>query len=424
MGEPTKEQSRIMGIDPSLFIPGLLAVSPEDARLPLQMLIVFGVAKVLGELAEWVRLPAIVGGLLSGILIGPSALGWIQYNELLHALAELGVMFLLFQVGLEVKASELLRVGRTAIVVAVLGVVFPFLLGWGILLGANHPAAESIFMGAAMVATSVGITAQVLADKGVLSHQTARIVLAAAVIDDVLGLLVLAVVSSMGESRGIDYVGLLTTTVVSVSFIVAVVKLGTPAVNLVLPKLRARLKAGESEFAVAAIFLFVMAVLATYSGVAAIIGAFLAGMALAETVSKRVHVLARGAGELLAPFFLASIGLQMSLAVFAKQDTLLLAVVIVAAAVLSKAVGCGAGAWRMGLKDASRIGIGMVPRGEVGMVVAQVGLTRGVIGQEAYGIAVFMAVMTTVIAPPLLNYVYRDLTGEMPAKAEATHAAH
>ncbi|MGB9610842.1 MAG: cation:proton antiporter, partial [Bryobacteraceae bacterium] len=215
----------------------MLAASGSADRLPLQMLVVFGFAKLLAELAQRLRMPGVVGGLTAGILIGPSAFGWVQYDELLHALAELGVMFLLFQVGLEVRASELVRVGKVALLSAVLGVLLPFVAGWAIMMAAGHPQIESIFMGAAMVATSVGITAQVLASKGVLSHRTAQVILAAAVIDDVLGLLVLAVVSSMARAGGADWAGLATSTAVSVIFIAAVVKFGARTAGLVVPKL-------------------------------------------------------------------------------------------------------------------------------------------------------------------------------------------
>jgi Kef-type K+ transport system membrane component KefB len=381
----------------------------------MQMLLVFGSAKLLAEGARRLGMPGIVGGLLAGILIGPSVLNWIHYDNLLHALAELGVMFLLFQVGLEVRASELLRVGRVALVTAILGVVLPFIFGWAIMIGSGHPQIESIFMGAAMVATSVGITAQVLAAKGILQHETARVILAAAVIDDVLGLLVLAVVSSMGSSGGIDYVGLATSSAVSIAFVIAVVKFGTRTANFVLPHLTRRLQVEEAEFAVAVSFLFVMALLATYSGVAAIIGAFLAGMALAESASKRLHTLVHGAGELMIPFFLASIGLQMDLSAIKDGSTLALGLAILIAAILSKGVGCGLGAWNMGFKDAARVGAGMIPRGEVGMVIAQVGLNHGAVSQPVYAVAVFMSVATTIIAPPLLNLVYRDLAGPAPA---------
>ena len=146
------------------------------ANIPLAMLAVFGGAKLLAEVFERLGQPAIVGEILAGVLIGPSVLGWIQPNAVLTALADLGVMFLLFQVGLEVKASELLRVGRTATLVAVLGVIVPFLLGWAIMRLWGEPTIESVFVGAAMVATSVGITAQVLASKGLLAEEASRVI--------------------------------------------------------------------------------------------------------------------------------------------------------------------------------------------------------------------------------------------------------
>ncbi len=239
-------------------------------------------------------------------------------------------------------------------------------------------------------------------------------ILAAAVIDDVLGLLVLAVVSSMARAGGLDWAGLATSTLVSVAFIAAVVKYGSRTAGLVVPKLAKSLRVDEAEFAVAVTFLFVMALLATYSGVAAIIGAFLAGMALAETASHHLHTLVRGAGELMVPFFLASIGLQLDISVFRSGSTIALGVAILAAAVASKWIGCGLGAASLGWKDASRVGAGMVPRGEVGMVVAQVGLKAGAITQPVYGVAVFMAVMTTILAPPVLSFLYRDIARSEP----------
>lgn len=384
----------------------LLAASAESSKLPFEMLTVFGAAKILGELAEKVKIPAIVGALVAGVIIGPSALGWISDNDLLHALSELGVMFLLFRVGLEVKASEFLSVGQVALIVAMLGVATPMLLGWVIMVAFGHNSLESVFMGAAMVATSVGITAQVLKDKGLLSHRTANVILAAAVIDDVLGLLVLAVVSSMADG-GVDVAGLVTTTIVSIFFVVITIKFGTPTVNRVLPRLMPALRAPEAEFGLAMMFLFAMALVAVYSGVAAIIGAFLAGMALAESVSHRVHDLAQGATELLVPFFLGSIGMKLDLKILAQGEVLWVGMLILLAAIFSKWLGCGLGAIHMGWKDASRVGVGMVPRGEVGMVVAQIGLAKGVVGQDVYGIAVFMAVLTTAIAPLLLSIAYK-----------------
>src|ERR1051325_11261301 len=178
-------------IDPKAMLPAtvpalLVDLSIEGpAKIPLSLLIVFVSAKLMAEVAERLRQPGIVGEILAGVLIGPSVLGWLAPNELLTALSELGAMFLLFRVGLDVKSSELLKVGGTATLVAFAGVVVPFLLGTGILLAWKAPLNEAIFVGAAMVATSVGITAQVLSARGLLQTVSAKIVLAAAVIDDV-----------------------------------------------------------------------------------------------------------------------------------------------------------------------------------------------------------------------------------------------
>ncbi len=389
--------------------------SPETVQIPLAMLTVFGSAKVMAEIFERLRQPAIVGEILAGILIGPSVLGWMAPNDLLTALADLGVMFLLFRVGLEVRSSELIQVGGTATLVAVTGVLVPFGLGWVILLLWDKPQIEAVFVGAAMVATSVGITAQVLASKGVLQERASKIILAAAVIDDVLGLLMLAVVSSLARGR-VVWLEILTTTVVALGFTLLVAKWGTKTMGRIVPGVERRLRAGEGQFAFAMVFLFALSLLSVYAGVAVIIGAFLAGMALAESVGRRVHDLAHGVTELLVPFFLAGIGLHFDLAAFTSRSTFVLATVILGAAVLSKFIGCGIGAIGMGVRDAARIGVGMVPRGEVGMVVAQIGLSMGVISQNVYGIVVFMAVATTLVAPPLLSLSYRDLM--KPGKEE------
>jgi Kef-type K+ transport system membrane component KefB len=377
------------------------------------MLLVFGSAKLLGELFERLKQPGIVGEILAGILIGPGVLGWLKPNDFLTALAELGVMFLLFRVGLEVKSSELLQVGGTATLVAVLGVVVPFFLGWGILQLWGEPQLESIFMGAAMVATSVGITAQVLASKGLLQVRSSKIILAAAVIDDVLGLLILALVSSMARGS-VNLIELGLTAALAVGFTMLVVKWGTKTMSRVVPHVQ-KLRAGEAQFSLAMVLLFGLSFLAVHAGVAAIIGAFLAGMALAESVGHRVHDLAQGVTELLVPFFLVGIGLHFDLTAFTSWSTVALALVIFLAAVVSKFAGCGLGAYQLGRIDATRVGVGMIPRGEVGMVVAQIGLSLGVIQPHVYSVVVFMSVATTIAAPPLLNIAFRGLE---PARAD------
>ncbi|MBI2688249.1 MAG: cation:proton antiporter [Acidobacteria bacterium] len=380
------------------------------AELPLQMLLVFGAAKILGEVTERLKIPNIVGQITAGVLLGPSVLALVQPASI-RELADLGVMFLLFRVGLEVRPSDLFTVGKTASIVATLGVLVPLLMGYAIYRWSGASNVESLFVGAAMVATSVGITAQVLAGMGLLNALASRIILAAAVIDDILGLIVLAIVSSVAAG-GVNVLQLATTAAISIAFTVFVLIAGSRTVGKMLPRLDKRMKGGESEFTIAMILLFALAVFASYAGVAAIIGAFLAGVALAETVSHRVHVLAQGVTELLVPFFLAGIGLALDVHVLKDPKVLGLAALITAAAVVSKLVGCGLGAWPLGFEEAKRIGAGMVPRGEVGMVVAQIGATMGTISQQAYGVVVVMAVMTTVIAPILLNWTFGSIACE------------
>ncbi len=378
------------------------------ASIPLAMLIVFVSAKVLAELAERIGQPGIVGEILAGVLIGPSVLGWLAPSEFLSALSDLGAMFLLFRVGLEVKSSELLKVGGTAAVVALSGVVVPFILGTGILLLWGSATNEAIFVGASMVATSVGITAQVLSAKGLLHTTSSKIILAAAVIDDVLGLLVLAVVSSITHGR-LDFVQLGLTALAATAFTVIVAKWGTQTVGKLVPHVDARLKVAEARFVMALSLLFVLALLAVFTGVAAIVGAFLAGLALGESTGPRERDLAQGVSELLVPFFLAGIGLHVDLSAFANAGTALLALVILAAAIVSKFIGCGLGALSLGKADALRVGIGMIPRGEVGMVVAQIGLGFGILSQSSYGIVVFMSVATTIVAPPFIKVAYEKV---------------
>ena len=393
------------------------------AELPLTMFVVFSVAKALEEGCERIGLPAVVGPILAGIALGPGLLGYVQPNELLNAFSELGVMFLLFQVGLDVKARDLLQVGGTATVTALLGVVFPFAMGYGICTAWGFNSIEAIFAGAAMVATSVGITAKVLAGMGLLGQRSAKIILAAAVIDDVIGLLVLAVVSGLAKG-GVNYVELAVTAGLAVGFTALIAGFGSHAAGHVVRRSES-LRVAESEFTVAMVLLFGLAVLSSKIGVAAIVGAFLAGMALSESVSRRVHDLAYGVSELLVPFFLAGIGLHMDIAIFGQTSTLTLGLVILAAAVVSKVVGCGLGCVNLGAAEALRVGVGMVPRGEVGMVVAQIGLGLGVIGKEIYGVTVFMAIATTIVAPTLLKWTYRGVApaGKLAGGAESAARA-
>ena len=404
---------------PFLGSPALLVSFSADgpAKIPLSMLVIFVSAKVMAEIAERVGQPGIVGEILAGVLVGPSVLGWLAPNELLSTLSDLGAMFLLFRVGLAVKASELMKVGGTATLVAFSGVVVPFIMGTGILLWWGAKTNEAIFVGASMVATSVGITASVLSANGLLHEISSKIILAAAVIDDVMGLLVLAVVSSLTHGK-LDLLQLLLTALAATAFTVIVAKWGTHAMNHVVPRVDRTWKVAESRFVMALALLFALSLLAVYTGVAAIVGAFLAGLALGESTGERERDLAQGVAEFLVPFFLAGIGLHVNLSSFTHISAAVLALVILAAAIVSKFIGCGLGALGLGKVDALRVGVGMIPRGEVGMVVAQLGLGFGILSQSSYGVVVFMSAASTIVAPPLIKVAYKSLLTTGPRAAE------
>ncbi len=381
------------------------------------MLAVFGTAKLLAEVFERLRQPAIVGEILAGVLIGPAVLGWVTPSPILTTLADLGVMFLLFRVGLETRSSQFMKVGRTALLVATLGVVAPFALGWWVMALWGQPRVEAIFVGAALVATSVGITARLLSERGLLGQRASRVILAAAVIDDVLGFMVLAVVSAVAREH-VRIPELILSAALAAGFTAVVARFGSGTVIRLFPHIQRGLRTGEVQFNIALIAMFALAAIAASTGVAALIGAFLAGMAFSGSLEERVHTLSSGVSELLTPFFLVGIGLHLNLHALANGPTLALAGVITLIAVASKFVGCGLGALSLGRADALRVGAGMVPRGEVGMVVAQIGLRVNVISPAIYGAVVLVAIVTTLIAPLMLRAAFAGVEGESAEAVE------
>jgi Kef-type K+ transport system membrane component KefB len=383
----------------------LFAAPAEVTGVLLALFIMLAAAKLMAELFERLRQPAVAGEILAGVLIGPSVLGWVAPSDVTGTLAEIGVIFLLFTVGLETKPAAIFRVGKSAAVVAVLGVAAPFLGGW-LLMWWGGTGIEALFVGTAMVATSVGITARVLSAMGLLDAPTSRIILGAAVIDDILGLLVLGVMSSFAAGT-VNYVEIGTTAALAVGFTAFMALVGARVVTRVAPKIQS-LRIAKSLFVFGLLLCLGLAVGGAYVGVAAIIGAFLAGMALAEAAEgdHDLHEQTSGVTEFLVPFFLVNIGMQLKLDVFRDPAVILLCALVTLVAVATKLVGCGAGAWNLGARRAAQVGMGMVPRGEVGIVVAQIGLSLGVIDAELYGVVLFMAVATTLIAPPFLKWLY------------------
>ena len=407
-------------------MPIFFAASVENAAILLDLFIMLASAKLMAEIFERLKQPAVVGEILAGVIIGPSLFGWVTPSEIINILAEFGVIFLLFNVGLETKPSAIFQVGKRAITVGVLGVILPFVAGYFIAVAWGGSFVESMFIGAALVATSVGITARVLGSMGLLDAPTARIILGAAVIDDVLGLIILSLVSAVSKG-GINYAGLAKTAAAAILFTVFVALVGSRVINGLSPLIQ-RLRLGKPFFTLGLILCLGLSVASIYVGVAAIIGAFLAGMALAEATeeNKRMHQMTMGVTEFLVPFFLVNIGMQLNLTVFRETSVVVFAVLLTLIAVVTKFAGCGLGAFGMRRREMAQIGIGMVPRGEVGIVVAQIGLGLGVIGQSFFAAVLFMAVATTLIAPPIIKILFAedcdgDVEVDVPDDIDVSH---
>lgn len=383
----------------------LLTVGPHGQIL-VALFVVLLAAKLAAEVFERLRQPAVVGEIIAGIIIGPAVLNLVQPTDVLEALAEVGVIFLLFTVGLETRPRDIFKVGGTATVVAILGVVIPFIAGWGLLtLWPGHSWIEAVFLGAALVATSVGITARVLSGMGLINVEATRVILAAAVIDDVIGLLVLAVASSLATGR-VNYVQLSLIAILAIGFTALVMVFGSRVVNRVkAPVTSMRIEHSLLMFAL--VLCFGLAAVASVIGIAGIVGAFLAGVALSEaTDGTRLRHQSEALTEFTTPFFLATIGMKLNLEIFLSSDVLLLTVAVITLAILTKFIGCAFGAARMGRRRAIQVGAGMIPRGEVGIVVAQIGVATAAVGDAVYGIVLTMAVITTLAAPPLIKLAF------------------
>src|SRR5436853_2962188 len=384
----------------------LTDASGESGRILLSLFIMLASAKLMAELFERLRQPAVVGEILAGIIIGPSVLSLVQPSSATEVLGEVGVVFLLFTVGLETRPGDIRKVGRIATAVAVLGVVVPFFAGWGLLvLWPGYSAIEAVFLGAGMVATSVGITARVLSSMGLIGAAASRVILTAAVIDDIIGLLVLAVVSSLAEGR-IRYLHIALTALIAIGFAILILTVGGRAVRRVKPRVSS-LRIDHSFLLFALVLCFGLAAVAGLIGIAGIVGAFLAGVALSEaTDDTRLHLQAGALTEFAAPFFLVSIGMKLNLSIFLSPAVVALAAVVTVLAIATKLIGCGIGALTMGRRRALQVGLGMTPRGEVGIVVAQIGLALSAVGDKIYGVVLAMAVLTTLAAPPFIKIAF------------------
>src|SRR6266851_2042260 len=375
------------------------SVPSVTEQLLLQLFVIFVAAKAVGEIFERLGLPAVPGEILAGLALGPYALGWVPASDTLHSVAEIGVIFVLFSAGLETSPSELIRVSRRALLVSVAGVVVPFVLGFAYMKLRGDATLESVFVAAAMVATSVGITARVLGDMNVLATRTAKIILAAAVFDDVIGMVVLAVVAGSASSAGVQWLHLGVLTAEAVAFALFMMFVAPHIVHRIHPRV-ARLTTRNASLVISLAICLFLSWLAAKIGMAAIVGAFFAGLMFAD-YAERWELIPRVGGitAFLAPFFFFDIGARLNPRLF--TGNLLLAAI-------SKVIGCGLPLLSEGWPVVFRVGVGMMPRGEVALIVALVGLQSRIMSQSAYGIVVFMTAVTTLLAPPILRYLFRN----------------
>lgn len=405
---------------------GELAVTASPAPILFALAVILAAAKLGGDLATRAGQPAVLGELVAGVLLGNLGLAgvtWVesfQSNAALDTLAQLGVVILLFEVGLESTVRDMMKVGLTALLVAVLGVVTPFALGWGV--GAiflpEHSVYVHAFLGATLTATSVGITARVLRDLGRSQTPEARVILGAAVIDDVLGLVILAVVGGViqaantGTALSYGATGLIVAK--AALFLFGAVALGL-ALSPRLFRLASRLRGRGVLLATALVFCFGLSYLAAAIGLAAIVGAYAAGLIL-EDVHYRdftqrgehgLEELLQPIGGFLVPVFFVLMGMRVDLAAFGRGEVLGFAAVLTLAAVIGKQA-CALGVLGGNL-DRLSIGLGMIPRGEVGLIFASLGLgltVRGeaIVDQAIYSAVVIMVIVTTMATPPALRW--------------------
>lgn len=389
-----------------------IAASDALAAALLDIFIVLLAAKLGDELFKRIGQPTVVGEILAGALVGPSVLGLVDLSEVLEVFSELGVIFLLFWVGLETRLSDLRSVGTTAVLVAVLGVLFPALGGAGLGALRGEESETTAFFVAALVATSVGITAAVLTELDAVRTRPGRTILAAAVVDDILALLVLSVAVGIAGDGSVEAGDVLLTLVLAIAF-VGFVALGGGRLLRSRPGLLTAPRFAESPLLPAVLLCLGLAVVAGEIGLAGIIGAFLAGMVIAESPDR--GTVEQEIGPLYAffpPFFFAVIGIQLDLEALADGPTLLLALGVSAVAIATKLLGGWLGARGMGPRDALIVGVGMVPRGEVGIIVASIGVAEGVVSERLFAVIVAMAVLTTLVVPPVLRVLFarRGLT--------------
>lgn len=404
----------------------------------IETIIVVGIllfaAKLMAELFLRIRLPIVLGELLAGMIIGPFALGafliyegnlLVQINDNIKFLGEIGAIVILFMAGLEMTPREFLKGGKASFTIAAFGVVLPFFAGLWVFQMFGFGALESMMIATALTATSIAISIQVLSEFGKIKSPEARLIIGAAVIDDILAIAILSVVTSLGaggEIVEIDIMDVIFTILKVLGFFVIMLV----AAVLIIPRVvTPRLwKARGSIEGIATACFFGAAALAGMIGLSPIVGAFAVGMALSSSqVFQKIEGFIRRIGLIFAPLFFAIIGAQVDFRGI-NLEILMLSAIIIVIAVFTKYLGCGIPAWLF-LKNRTqgmRVGIGMISRGEVGLIVAGVGLSAGVLSSSVYSTIVIMVAATTIITPIWLKMDYRkDLAKQIDnPKKEST----
>jgi Kef-type K+ transport system membrane component KefB len=383
-------------------------------------------AKLLGELAERFGQPAVLGELLGGVLLGGSVLGIVPTSgpgaEIIHVLAELGVVLLLFEIGLETDLREMFRVGAASLSVAAVGVVLPFALGFAYWAHVPHAASggstdltmAAIFVGATLTATSVGITARVLSDLGQMNSEEAKIIIGAAIIDDVLGLVILTVVSGMAAGASVEPLGILRVLAVAVGFLVVSVLVGRYAAPRLFD-LVVRMRVRYVLLVIAFAFALALSATAAVVGSALIIGAFAAGIILSgtnqfDTIEHEIRPVA----SIFTPIFFLSVGASVNLRLLDPTREGAGGLFAVAGALTALAiVGKLAAGWAAPWIKVRRlvVGVGMIPRGEVGLIFADIGRRAGILNEAVFGAILLMVMATTFVAPPGLKLLFNSSPG-------------
>jgi len=371
-----------------------------------QLFVLLLATKLGDELFKRLGQPALVGEILGGLIVGPAVLGWYAITPETSLFAQIGAVLLLFEVGVRTRIGEVARVGGTALAVALLGVALPFAGGYLLGMALNLSDPGRIFLAASLTATSVGITSGALRSFGALATQSGRVILGAAVIDDVLAMLIVAV--AVGVAAGEVSAGRILLLLGLAAAFIGIVVVGGTGILRTRRSLLTDPRFAETPFLPGMIVMLGLAALAAQIGLAAIIGAFLAGMVVGESSER--HALETETAPVAAfftPFFFGFVGAQVDPAAFGSLPTLALLAGVTLLAIVAKFAGSFLGAIRIGRKRALLIGWGMVPRGEVEIIVAGLALTAGAIKPDLYAVIVGMVAITAIVVPPLMEPLVR-----------------